>query len=165
MKKISPLPLTLLMASLFLSGLFLSGIFGTGSTAHAWFGGKFKTLTPENNQISIALDGISDGQAHYFTTKSEKGVNVEFFVVQSHDGIIRAAIDACDVCYRAGKGYVQEGNVMVCSNCGMKFATDRINEVKGGCNPAPLTRTIEDGNLVVSMADINANAWLCEFKK
>jgi uncharacterized membrane protein len=165
MKKISPLPLTLLMASLFLSTLFMPGLFGTGSTAHAWFGGKFKTLTPENNQISIALDTISDGQAHYFTTKSEKGVNVEFFVVQSHDGIIRAAIDACDVCYRAGKGYVQEGNVMVCSNCGMKFATDRINEVKGGCNPAPLIRTIEDGNLVISMADINANAWLCEFKK
>ncbi len=145
--------------------LILVGLFLAGSTAHAWFGEKFKKLTPENDQISIPLEGISDGQAHYFTTKSEKGVNVEFFVVQSHDGIIRAAIDACDVCYRAGKGYIQEGNIMVCSNCGMKFATDRINEVKGGCNPAPLTRTIQGNNLVISMTDINANAWLCEFKK
>lgn len=145
--------------------LILAGIVLTGSSAHAWFGGKFKKLTPENDQISISLDKISDGQAHYFTIQSEKGVDVEFFVVKSHDGIIRAAIDACDVCYRAGKGYVQEGNVMVCTNCGMRFATDRINEVKGGCNPAPLTRTIESGNLVISMADINANAWLCEFKK
>jgi uncharacterized membrane protein len=155
MKQVKPLVITLI----------LLGLFVAGSTAHAWFGGKFKKLTPENDKISIPLDGISDGQAHYFTTKSEKGVNVEFFVVQSHDGIIRAAVDACDVCYRAGKGYVQEGNVMVCTNCGMRFATDRINEVKGGCNPAPLTRTIAEKDLVISMADINANAWLCEFKK
>lgn len=145
--------------------LILAGLFLAGSSAHAWFGGKFKKLTPENDQISIPLDGVSDGQAHYFTIQSEKGVMVEFFVVKSHDGIIRAAVDACDVCYRAGKGYVQEGNVMVCTNCGMRFATDRINEVKGGCNPAPLNRTIDGGNLVISMADINANAWLCEFKK
>ncbi len=145
--------------------LILVGLFLFGSTAHAWFGDKFKKLTPKNNHLSIPLEGISDGQAHYFTTKSEKGVKVKFFVVKSHDGIIRAAVDACDVCYRAGKGYVQEGNVMVCSNCGMKFATDRINEVKGGCNPAPLIRAIEGENLVISMADINANAWLCKFKK
>jgi uncharacterized membrane protein len=155
MKKLLPLSMVILI---------LVGIFLTGSSAHAWFGGKFKTLTPENNQISIPLSGISDGQAHYFTTQSEKGA-VEFFVVKSHDGILRAAVDACDVCYRAGKGYIQEGNVMVCTNCGMRFATDRINEVKGGCNPAPLTRIIEGGNLVISMTDINANAWLCEFKK
>lgn len=147
-----------------LFSLVLAGLVMTGSSSHAWFGGKFKTLTPENNEIFIKLSEISDGQAHYFTIQSEKGV-VEFFVVKSHDGIVRAAVDACDVCYRAGKGYIQEGNVMVCSNCGMRFATDRINEVKGGCNPAPLTRIIEGGNLVISMTDINANAWLCEFKK
>lgn len=153
----------ILLRTLFI--LILAGLFLTGSSVHAWFGGKFKELSPENDQISIPLDKISDGQAHYFTTPSEKGVAVKFFVVKSHDGIVRAAIDACDVCYRAGKGYVQEGNVMVCTNCGMRFATDRINEVKGGCNPAPLNRTIEGGYLLISMADINANAWLCEFKK
>ncbi|MBA3011379.1 MAG: DUF2318 domain-containing protein [Proteobacteria bacterium] len=145
--------------------LTLIALILAGSTAHAWFGGKFTPLTPENNQVSIPLEKISDGQAHYFTVKSEKGVMVEFFVVKSQDGVVRAAVDACDVCYRAGKGYVQEGDVMVCTNCGMRFATDRINEVKGGCNPAPLTRVIDGGNLVISMADINANAWLCAFKK
>ena len=166
MKKIIPLSLfSFILASLFLSGLVLSGLLGAGSTANAFFGGKFKSVTPENNRISIPLSQISDGQAHYFTTPSEKGVKVEFFVVKSLDGIVRAAVDACDVCYRSGKGYSQEGDVMVCGNCGMRFSTDRINEVKGGCNPAPLTRTIESDNLVISMADINANAWLCEFKK
>ena len=30
---------------------------------------------------------------------------------------------------------------MVCNNCGQKFSSDLINEIKGGCNPAPLERT------------------------
>ncbi len=148
------------------SMLIALAAFAVTSSAHAWFGGgKFKALEPENGVISIPVNGISDGKAHYFKTKSDKGVMVEFFVVKSHDNIIRAAVDACDVCYRAGKGYIQEGNVMICENCGMRFATDRINEVKGGCNPAPLNRTVDKENLKISMEDINANAWLCEFKK
>ncbi len=134
------------------------------SQANAFFGGKFKTLTPKNGELSIHVDKISDGKAHYFRAKADDGTTVDFFVVKSKDGIIRAAVDACDVCYRSGKGYVQEGDVMVCTNCGRRFATDRINVVKGGCNPAPLKREINGNNLVISMADINTNSWYCQFK-
>ena len=114
--------------------------------------------------IVVPLSDISDGNAHYYKVKSEKGLTVEFFILKSSDGIFRAAVNICDVCYRSGKGHVQEGDVMVCENCGMRFASDRINEVKGGCNPAPLDRRVEDGKLAISLADINANAWLCQFK-
>lgn len=146
--------------------IILLAVFGlaAASPAFAWFGSKFETVEPKNGVIAIPLDKVSDGRAHYYKARSEKGVMVEFFVVKSHDGIIRAAVDACDVCYRSGKGYVQEGNVMVCTNCGMRFATDRINEVKGGCNPAPLERRVEGGTLLIDLSQINDNAWLCEFK-
>ncbi|MCP4022326.1 MAG: DUF2318 domain-containing protein [Desulfobacteraceae bacterium] len=136
----------------------------TASSAWALFGNKFKKLAPENGELTIPIEQISDGKAHYFKTKADDGTMVDFFVVKSQDGIIRAAIDACDVCFKSGKGYVQEGNIMVCTNCGRKFATDRINVVKGGCNPAPLNRVIKDDQLVISMKDINANAWYCQFK-
>ncbi|MCF6249603.1 MAG: DUF2318 domain-containing protein [Desulfobacula sp.] len=134
------------------------------TSAHAFFGGKFKKLKPRDGHVTIKVDKVDDGQAHYFKVIADDGVRVDFFVVKSSDGIIRAAIDSCDVCYRSGKGYVQQGDFMVCTNCGRKFATDRINEVKGGCNPAPLAREINGGNLVISMADINANSWYCKFK-
>jgi uncharacterized membrane protein len=136
-----------------------------GSNAHALFGGKFKTLKPKEGNLYIPIKKVNDGMAHYFKAKADDGTTVDFFLVQSTDGVIRAAIDSCDVCYRSGKGYVQEGNVMVCTNCGRRFATDRINEIKGGCNPAPLKRLIQGENLVISMADINANAWYCKYKK
>lgn len=134
------------------------------SNAHALFGGKFKTLKPKDGNVYIPIKEVNDGQAHYFKTTADDGTMVDYFLVQSSDGVIRAAIDSCDVCYRSGKGYVQDGGVMVCTNCGRRFATDRINEVKGGCNPAPLKRTIEGDNLVISMQDINTNSWYCKFK-
>jgi uncharacterized membrane protein len=134
------------------------------SSASAFLGGKFKTLKPKAGSLYIPVADVSDGKAHYFKAKAEDGIMVDFFVVQSGDGVIRAAIDSCDVCYRSGKGYVQDGNVMVCTNCGRRFATDRINEVKGGCNPAPLKRVIQGDNLVISMNDINQNSWYCKFK-
>ena len=68
--------------------------------------------------------------------------------------MIRAAFDACDVCWRAGKGYFQSGDVMVCRNCGRQFASVLVNEVKGGCNPAPLNRAIENGKLIIKVKDI-----------
>ncbi len=134
------------------------------SNAYALFGGKFKKMKPKDGSVYIPIKDVNDGKAHYFKTKADDGQMVDFFLVKSGDGVVRAAIDSCDVCYRSGKGYIQDGDVMVCTNCGRRFATDRINEVKGGCNPAPLKRTVDGDNLVISMDDINANAWYCKFK-
>ena len=83
---------------------------------------------------------------------------IKFFVIKSSDGVIRAAFDACDVCFPAHKGYTQEGDFMVCNNCGRKFHTARINVVEGGCNPAPLNRTTADGQMVIRVADILSGA-------
>lgn len=127
-------------------------------------GSAGNVLKPVNGVITIPTKTISDGKAHYFEVKSDNGIDVQFFTLKSKDGVIRAAIDACDVCYKSGKGYIQEGDFMVCTNCGRRFASDQINEVKGGCNPAPLNRKIEGENLMISMADINQNSWYCEYK-
>ena len=131
----------------------------------ALWGIKFNKLVPSNGVLNIPVADINDGKAHYFKVKADDGIMTSFFVLKSSDGVIRAAIDACDVCYRSGKGYVQEGDFMVCTNCGRRFASTRINEIKGGCNPAPLNRKIIGKNLVVAMKDINANSWYSKFKK
>ena len=68
--------------------------------------------------------------------------------------MIRAAFDACDVCWREGKGYEQKGDFMICRNCGRRFASVRINEVQGGCNPAPLARAIRGDSVVLQVKDI-----------
>lgn len=131
----------------------------------AFFGGKFETLKPQNGELRIPLKDIDNGEAHYFKVKASDGIMVAFFTLKSRDGVIRAAIDACDVCYRAGKGYVQAGDFMVCENCGQRFPSARINVVKGGCNPAPLERTMQGQHLVIKMSDIDKNSWYNQYKK
>jgi len=122
-------------------------------------------LKPHNHTIEIPLSDIDDGQAHHFNVQSSNGLMVTFFTLKSKDGVIRSAIDACDVCYRSGKGYKQDGDFMVCQNCGQRFASNKINVVKGGCNPAPLKRTISSNKLVIAMSDIDANSWYMKYRK
>ena len=148
--------LILLVTGLSLYGCSSSATSGTKS------GG---VMTPVNGKLEIPVANISDGKAHHYQVKSDDGTMVTFFVLKSADGVLRAAIDSCDVCYRSGLGYYQEGDNMVCKNCGQKFASNKINVIKGGCNPAPLNRTVEGDKLVINMRDINMNSWYMKYRK
>jgi len=145
-----------------LAALILSGCSSSTAGKAGLTGGL---ITPNNGKLEIPVTGISDGKAHHFQVKSDDGTMVTFFVLKSADGVLRAAIDACDVCYRSGLGYYQEGDNMVCKNCGQKFASNKINVIKGGCNPAPLNRTVDGDKLVIQMRDINMNSWYMKYRQ
>lgn len=134
-------------------GIMIAAVVGFTMFSSTEAEGGFKSVKASNGAVKIPVAEVSDGYAHYYSYKSG-GRMINFFVLKSSDGIIRAAFDACDVCYQAKKGYRQEGNEMVCNNCGQRFPSARINEVKGGCNPSPLNRTIEGDTLVLRTTDI-----------
>jgi hypothetical protein len=155
-----------LLTSLLLMLILALGLTGCSGSSGGKGGGLTGGLiTPTNGQLEIPIAGINDGKAHHFTVKAGDGTMVTFFVLKSADGVIRAAIDACDVCYRSGLGYYQEGDNMVCKNCGQKFASNKINVIKGGCNPAPLNRTVVGDKLVINMKDIGMNSWYMKYRK
>jgi len=104
--------------------------------------------------VSYPVKHFADGKARFYEYIAGTNIKIKYFVMRSSDGVIRAAFDACDVCWPEGKGYFQQGDFMVCRNCGKKFASVRVNEVKGGCNPAPLTRQVVGDALVIKVADI-----------
>jgi len=106
-----------------------------------------------SDAVAFPVDLFADGKARHFEHQDGK-FRIRYFVLKSSDGVLRAAFDACDVCWPAGKGYYQDGDYMVCRNCGRRFASIRVNEVKGGCNPAPLNRSVQDGKLIIQVKDI-----------
>ena len=132
----------------------------TASNAAVPATGKADTAT---GLVSYPVSLFDDGQAKHFDFK-DGDTAIRYFVIKSADGVVRAAFDACDVCWPAGKGYYQEGDAMVCRNCGRKFASNLVNEVQGGCNPAPLKRTVENGMLVIQPDDIRSGAGYFNFK-
>ncbi len=130
-------------------------IFAAVSGALAWnFSVPTQEVKPSNGIFSFPATAFQDGKAKYFQFSPSANQKIRFFVVKSTDGVIRAAFDACDVCWRAKKGYVQQGNDMICVNCGLKFRTDKVNVVTGGCNPSALKRTIKDGNIMITQEDV-----------
>lgn len=104
---------------------------------------------PGGDSVVYPVSMFDDGKARHFEQKSSDGVRIRYFVMKSSDGVIRAAFDACVVCWREEKGYYQKDDVMVCRNCGRRFPSIRINDVTGGCNPATLTRRVENANVII----------------
>ena len=119
------------------------------STTVAGTGGPSQAGT----DLRIPLSDVA-GQAKFFDYKTADNRSVRFFVMKSSDGVYRAALDACDTCYHAKKGYHQQGEEMVCNNCGLRFHSTRINEVSGGCNPIGLPRQIDGDALVIKASEL-----------
>jgi uncharacterized membrane protein len=107
--------------------------------------------------IRIPLADLSS-QAKFFDYPSADGRKIRFFAIKSPDGAYRAALDACDVCFHAKKGYRQEGDQMICNNCGLPFEVAKIGSVAGGCNPVGLPRTVEGSELVIKASDLQSGA-------
>lgn len=116
-------------------------------------------------QVTYPEKTFANGKAHFFTYKTDDGVTIRYFIMKSSDGLIRAAFDACDVCWPENKGYSQQGDVMVCNNCGRRFPSVRINEVRGGCNPAPLNRKVENGIVIIQLADVLQGKRYFDFRR
>lgn len=111
------------------------------------------TAASDKTQVTHPLSLFETGHAHHFEFKTGE-LTVRYFILKSSDGVIRAAFDACDVCWPSGKGYFQDGDSMVCRNCGRRFASLMVNEIQGGCNPAPLNRTIKGNQVILKVDDL-----------
>jgi uncharacterized membrane protein len=79
---------------------------------------------------------------------------LEVIAVEAPDGTIRTAFNTCQVCYDSGRGYYkQEGDVLVCQNCGNRFRMDQVEVQSGGCNPVPIfsqNKTVSDESITIS---------------
>lgn len=99
----------------------------------------------------ITTDGITETATFY--PMVVEGVEMEMFAVKAPDGTIRTAFNTCQVCYDSGRGYyVQEGDTLVCQNCGNRFQLGDVEKVKGGCNPLPIVaeyKTVDENTITI----------------
>ena len=142
-----------ILSVMILAGGFLAYQGILNSESQTATGNDAATGTASSTEVLYPVSWFDEGKAHHFDFKTGD-ITVRYFILKSSDGVVRAAFDACDVCWPEGKGYYQEGDAMVCRNCGRRFHSVRINEVKGGCNPAPLNRSIKGDQLVIKIDDI-----------
>jgi uncharacterized membrane protein len=135
---------------------FVAGSDGGRAVAGGSMGGG-GALKAEGGEVSIPVSELSN-KARFYEYKTASGKSVSFFAMRSSDGVYRAALNACDVCFAGKQGYRQEGDDMVCNKCGNHFHSAQINEVSGGCNPVGLKRKVEGDSLRVSKRELEAGA-------
>ncbi|MBN1698840.1 MAG: DUF2318 domain-containing protein [Spirochaetales bacterium] len=98
----------------------------------------------------------------YFTYNSDDAVKVKFFGVLDGEGQPHVAFDACDVCYRAKRGYSQQGDRAVCRNCGNRYPIKAIGteNIYGGCWPSFLPVEQRESELIVLTADLDEKSYM-----
>jgi uncharacterized membrane protein len=95
------------------------------------------SATSGSTDITITKSQITDKAT--FIPYEAGGVKMEVIAVKAPDGTIRTAFNTCQVCFDSGRGYyVQEGDKLICQNCGNQFKISQIEKQKNGCNPVPI---------------------------
>jgi uncharacterized membrane protein len=117
------------------------------------FGDAAETVTAVDGKITLDVSALANRDARHYRYQ-EDGKSVKFFVVRDGQGTVRAAVNACDVCWGAGTGYVLRDGAMMCVNCGMRFAMHRIGQVSGGCNPHPFRFTVDNSAVMIATEEL-----------
>lgn len=115
--------------------------------------------TPQSTKSTSAS---TNTQAASFYKTDLDGTEVEIVALKDSKGNLRTAFNACQVCYSSGRGYYrQEGEYLVCQNCGNSFTIDQVGIASGGCNPWPILdsdRTVTDDEIQISYDVLKATA-------
>jgi high-affinity iron transporter len=105
-------------------------------------------LTATDNQVRIPLSELSDSSLHFYSAEVN-AATIRFLVLHKANGDYVAALDACQICGKVG--YRQEGQNIVCRNCGAAMNVPSIG-LSGGCNPIPLESQVSGGEMIVNLS-------------
>lgn len=109
--------------------------------------------------ITITKNQITETAT--FIPYNAGGVKMELIAVKAPDGTIRTAFNTCQVCYDSGRGYYkQEGDELVCQNCGNRFKISAVEKQKNGCNPVPIldeNKTDNGTTITIPQSYLNQN--------
>ncbi|EPH03265.1 hypothetical protein HMPREF1531_01324 [Propionibacterium sp. oral taxon 192 str. F0372] len=109
----------------------------------------------DGDNVSIALEQISDGHLHRFEYSTSQGVKVRFIVIQKAGTSFGVGLDACEIC--GPSGYYEEDGKVICKLCGVAMNIATIG-FKGGCNPIPIDFKVANNHLTVPVPALESSA-------
>ena len=129
----------------------------TGDAAKGGSASGSADVTLMDGNLQVAVDSLGDQVA--FIDYDSNGTAMQVMLYKGEDGTIHGALNTCQVC--AGSPYAyfeQEGNEVVCQNCGNHFAVEAIGDVHGGCNPVPLELSEDGDQVLIETASLDEQA-------
>ena len=115
----------------------------------------YKRVSPDSNgQVILDVADLSSGAMRFYRFLNAGNQEVKFFVGRDRTGVIQAAFDANQICYKTQRGYRHEGDWVTCNKCDKSFRVTGVNEGGGGCKPVPLAHTVAGDKVVLAENDI-----------
>jgi uncharacterized membrane protein len=110
-------------------------------------------MTIQGDEILIPLEQVQDGRLHRFAYITSDNTEVRFIVIKKNAVAYGVGLDACDIC--GATGYYERKNEVICRLCDVVMNKSTIG-FKGGCNPVPLPYTNRSGNMIITIANLEA---------
>ncbi|MDR1250330.1 MAG: Fe-S-containing protein [Treponema sp.] len=110
-------------------------------------------MTISGAEILIPIERVEDGHLHRFNYTAAENIEMRFIVIKKNAVAYGVGLDACDIC--GPTGYYERKGEVICRLCDVVMNISTIG-FKGGCNPVPLAYTLRSGNMVVNIADLEA---------
>lgn len=110
-----------------------------------------------DGMLQVKTASLGDQVA--FIDYDSNGTAMQVMLYKDGDGKLHGAFNTCQVC--AGSPYAyfeQEGNDVVCQNCGNHFSVNEIGVAHGGCNPVPLEFSQDGENVLIDTAVLDEQA-------
>jgi uncharacterized membrane protein len=140
------------------AGVITAALLVGAITVFAFSLGKYEKVKASNGTVTVPIAKLADNKAHFYKIE-DNGKEIAFFAVKASDGSYKTAFDACDACYRAKKGYEQQGDKLNCKNCNQKFAINRLGpNATGGCNPGYLPLQLNNSIISIKESDLKDGA-------
>ena len=104
------------------------------------------TADVSGDSITIAADDLNTDKVSFIKVPGSK---IELIARKDEKGQARVALGTCQSCNGSPYAYyVQEGDELMCNNCGLTFPLDVIDESGSGCHPIMIDDAIitREGN-------------------
>ena len=107
-------------------------------------------LVARNGEVRIPGSDLADPHFYYHSA-DVSGTVIRFLVVRKSNGEKQHGADGCQIC--GWSGYRQEGQNVICRNCGAAIYIPSIGE-SGGCNPVAVKSRVEGGEVIVDLSSL-----------
>jgi uncharacterized membrane protein len=124
--------------------------------AYEFTGNKGETVKLVDGKVAIPTTGFEVNRVKFFNSLLPDGTTVYFMVLKDKDGYFRVAANGNKQCAKYGKGYVQEGDKLVCTVCEKSYSVEDFAIEKPDCNPYPINANekIDGINVVISLSEL-----------
>lgn len=93
----------------------------------------------KDSEGNITIPAETVTQSARFYNYDADGVTVQLVTLRDKGGDVHIAFNTCQSCSPSPMAYYsQDGEVMMCNNCGFTFEPEQVGITHGGCNPWPV---------------------------